>query len=195
MSRSLRINIAVLLSTLLFAAAAGAADPVDPAGTTWVGAGVVKFKSPGAGTTSIPIEFELLFGPNGGAGLSAGEFQLGADDGMESFDVTGLYTLDDKGQPVLAPDTGALLNELSDLVEHVCADILMVDPGTCAFLGALEVVLDSRYHTKVKTRAGRGGELAELAFSAKLPFVLINGVDEAKGSVSLKTSPPAQPAP
>jgi len=195
MSRSLRIGIAVLLSALLIAAAAGAADPVDLAGTTWVGTGVVKFKTAVAGTTSIPVEFELLFGPNGGAGLSAGEFQLGADDGMESLDITGLYTLDDKGQPVLAPDTGALVNELSDLVEHVCADILMVDPGTCALLGALDVVLDSRYRTKVKTHAGRGGDPDELGFSAKLPFVLTNGVDEAKGSVSLKVSPPAQPAP
>jgi hypothetical protein len=194
MLRFVRIA-STLAAALLVAGAAFAADPVDPAGTTWVGTGVVKLKAAAAGTTSIPVDFTLLFGPNAGAGLSAGEFQLGADDGMESFDVTGLYTLDDKGQPVLAPDTGALLNELSDLVEHVCADILMVDPGTCALLGALDVVLDSRYRTKVKTRMGRGGDPDALGFSAKLPFVLTNGVDEAKGSVSLKVSPPAQPAP
>lgn len=184
-----------LAAALLVAGTAFAADPVDPAGTTWAGTDVLKFKAAAAGTTPIPVDFALLFGPNGGAGLSAGEFHLTANDGTATFDVTGLYALDDKGQPVLAPDTGALLNELSDLVEHVCADILMVDPGTCAFLGALDVVLDSRYRTKVKTRMGVGGDPDELGFSAKLPFVLTDGVDEAKGSVSLKVSPPALPAP
>ena len=190
--RSLRIGLATLASTLLVAGVARAADPVDPAGTSWLGTGVLKLKTPSAGTISIPVELELLFGPNGGAGLSAGAFQLGADDGMETFDVTGLYTLDAKGQPVLAPDTGVLVSELSDWVEHVCTDVLMLDPTTCAFLGALDVVLDSRYRTKVKTHMG---DPDELGFSAKLPFVLTNGVDEAKGSVSLKVSPPAQPAP
>jgi hypothetical protein len=111
---------------------------------------------------------------------------------MMAFDVFGTWTTDAKGQPVLALDTVLLADELSTLMVHVCEDVLLLDPSTCAFIGSLDVVVDpTKPKLKVKTSTGNGSG-ATLQLSGKIPFVLTDGMDEAKITVSLKTSPLAQ---
>ena len=190
MPNSMRPAVWLALA-LLFASAAHAADPVAPSNTAWLGPAQIKAKIPGAGSSSGPVDFEFLFGPNGGAGLDANEFHLIADDGMVAFDVFGTYTTDAKGQPVLAPDTVLLADELKIQSVHVCEGILGLGAG-CDEILTLDVIVDSsRLKLKVKASAGNGSG-ATLALSAKIPFVLTDGVDEAKVTISLKTSPPAE---
>jgi len=178
------------LAVLFFAAAALAAEPVDPTGTLWVGPGQVKAKIPSAGSTGGPVTLEIDFGPNGGD-LDANEFHLMADDGMEVFDIFGTWTTDAKGQPVLALDTGLLTTELHDLMVHICNDVLNLDPTTCGIIASLDVVTDpSKIKFKLKTSA-RG---PVLSVSGKIPFVLTDGTDSVKLSLSLKSSGPLSPA-
>jgi hypothetical protein len=166
-----------------------AAEPVAPSGTSWSGPAVIKAKVPGGSVAGV-VEVLVLFGPNGGFGLDANEFLIVADDGEETLDLTGTYTVDDKGQPVLALDTTATAAELHALALHVCEDVLGLG-AECVVIAGLDVVVDpARLKTKVKTKSGAEG--AELGLGAKLPFLLTDGDDEVKVTVSLKTSPPAQ---
>ncbi len=181
-----------LASALLLASSAQAADPVNPSSTIWTGPAQLKAKIPGAGSPAGEADFEILFGPNGGAGLGAEDFHLIADDGMFAFDVFGTWTTDAKGQPVLSFDTVLLADELSDLMVHVCEDVLMLDPADCAFIGTLDVLIDpTKIKFKAKTSAGHGS-VPTLQASGKIPFVLTDGMDSAKVTLSLKTSPPAE---
>jgi hypothetical protein len=180
----------IALGLAVAAAPARAAEPVPPTGTSWSGTAFIKAKLPGESVDGL-LELTVLFGPNGGFGLDANEFLIVADDGEETLDITGTYAVDEKGQPVLTLDTTALATELHALVVHVCEDILVLG-AECDILDILGVVLDpAKLKTKVKTRSD-DEDGADLALSAKLPFLLTNGGGEIKLTVSLKTSPPAQ---
>ena len=188
MRRALAL-LAVSLGLGLAAAPASAADPVAPSNTAWAGTALVKAKVPGESLTGL-LELTVLFGPNPGASLEANEFEIVLDDGEETLVLTGTYSVDAKGQPVLALDTTLLAAELKDLMIHICQDVLGLG-AACDELLALDVALDpERLRTKVKTASGNGD--AELVFSAKLPFLLTDGVDALKFTVSIKTAPPAQ---
>ena len=188
------IRVVVCLAlALLLAPSARAADPVDPSSTVWQGLAQTKAKLPGAGSNSALVDFEILFGPNVGASLDANEFHLIADDGTVAFDVFGTYTTDAKGQPVLAPDTVLLADELKVLMVHVCEEIVGVGVG-CDDILTFDVLIDpSKLKIKVKTKAA--SPVATLALSGKIPFVLTDGMNEAKVTLSLKTSPPAELGP
>jgi len=183
-------TLAGLVCSLLFASAALAADPVAPASTDWRGAATFKGKLVSGGGSPGPVDLAVDFGPNGGLGLGAGEFRITADDGMESFVVEGTFDVDAKGQPVLTPDTVALEDQLEALLLHICEDILMLGTA-CDQVALLDVEVDpAKLQLKAKTNAGNG-DGATLALSAKLPFVLTNGVDAVRVSFSIKSSPPA----
>jgi hypothetical protein len=177
-------------AALLLGFAAGSAhagDLVFPENTSWSGSAVIKAKVPGDSVTGL-VDLDVHFGPNAGLGLGVGEFLIVADDGEETLEVTGDFMLDEKGQPVLFPDTTALATELHDLVIHVCEDVLGLG-AACDFIATLDVVMDP---TRLKTKAKVSADGTELKFGAKLPFLLTDGEDDAKVTVSLKTSPPAQ---
>lgn len=70
---------------------------------------------------------------------------------------------------------------------YVCEEILELT--SCDVIAMLDVALDPAKQ-KVKTKSGDDG--AELSLSAKLPFVLTNGDESLKLTVSLETKPPAQ---
>lgn len=179
-----------LASALLLASSVRAAEPVNPSTEVWVGPAQIKAKIPGAGSPAGAVDFEILFGPNAGAGLDANEFHLIADDGMEAFDIFGTWTLDAKGQPVLALDNVLLADELSTLMVHICEDILVLDQSTCDLVASLDVVVDAaKTKFKVKTSAGAP---STLQLAGKIPFVLTDGGNPVKVSLSLKTSPPAE---
>ena len=137
-----------------------------------------------------PADLELLFGPNGGAGLAAGQFHLIADDGTVAFDVVGTFSVDAKGQPVLTPDTVALAAELKVLMQHVCEEIVGLGAG-CDVIATLDVLYPSPLQFKVKTKAANGA-VPTLQLSAKLPFVLTDGGNPVKVTLSLKSSPPVE---
>jgi hypothetical protein len=182
----------IVYATLVLSLAAGPAfggGLVFPEGTSWSGPALIKAKVPGDSVTGF-VELDVHFGPNGGLGLGVGEFLIVADDGEETFEVTGDFVLDAKGRPVLSPDTTDLATELLDLIVHVCEDVLMLGPQ-CDFIATLDVVVDpARLKTKVKTKSGSDGPV--LALGAKLPFLLTDGEDDAKVTVSLKTDPALQ---
>jgi hypothetical protein len=180
-----------LACALFVASAARSAEPVPPATTNWLGAGEVKAKIAGAGSIPPgPIEVSVAFGPN--TGLDANEFAVEIDDGMESFTFPGTYTLDAKGQPVLALDLPATSAGLLAVIVHVCDDVLMLDPALCAELGMLDVIFDpSKLKLKLKTNAGKNDD-PTVTVNGKMPFALSNGVEELKVTLSFKTTPRAE---
>jgi hypothetical protein len=177
---------------LLLGLAAGPAHAgglVFPENSSWAGTAVIKAKVPGDSVAGL-VEVDLTFGPNAGLGLGVGEFLMVADDGEETLEVTGDFMLDDKGQPVLFPDTTALETELHDLMVHVCEDVLMLG-AECDLFDLLDVVVDpTKLKPKAKIKDGADGTV--LGFSAKLPFVLTDGNAGVKATVSLKSSPPLE---
>lgn len=180
-----RTPIAALACAFLLAAGARAATPVDPAGTTWQGVAAIKAKVSGAGSLADVVDVELFFGPNVGESVDPGEFLLRADDGMETLEVRGSYAVDAKGQPVLTPDLADLADELSDLIVHVCEDVLNLGSLICDQLALLDVAVDAtKLKTKVKTSASASGDA--LQFGTKLPFVLTDGNDAVRATVALK---------
>jgi hypothetical protein len=181
----------IALAGLLLGLAAGPAQAglVFPENSSWSGIAVIKAKVPGDSVAGL-VELDLTFGPNAGLGLGVGEFLLVADDGEETLEVTGDFMLDDKGQPVLFPDTAALETELHELMVHVCEDVLMLG-AECDLLGILDVVADpAKLKLKAKIKDGSDGTV--LGLGAKLPFVLTDGNAGVKAAVSLKSSPPLQ---
>ena len=189
MTRPIRAFVWLALA-LLLASSVRAAEPIAPASTIWLGGAQLKGKIPGAGSGGGPADLELLFGPNGGAGLAADEFHLIADDGTVAFDVVGTYGVDAKGQPVLMPDTVALADELKVLMQHICEELVGLSAG-CSQIATLDVLYPSPLQIKVKTKAPNGA-VPTLQLSAKLPFVLTDGMDAVKVSLSIKSSPPAE---
>ena len=180
-----RTSIVALACAFLLAAGARAATPVDPAGTTWQGFAAIKAKVSGAGSVADVVVVEIFFGPNVGESVDAGEFLLRADDGMETLEVRGSYALDAKGQPVLTPDLLELADELSDLMVHVCEDVLGLPSFVCDEIALLDVVVDpAKLKTKVKTSASASGDV--LQFGTKLPFVLTDGNEAIRATVALK---------
>jgi hypothetical protein len=182
----------IAYAVLLLGLAAGSAHAgvvVFPEGSSWSGTAVIKAKVPGDSVTGL-LDLDVHFGPNAGLALGVGEFLIVADDGEETLEVAGDFMLDDKGQPVLFPDTTALATELHDLVIHVCEDVLMLG-AQCDIIAMLDVVVDPT-KLKLKAKTKSGGDGAVLAFAAKLPFVLTDGDEAVKLTVSLKAAPPAQ---
>lgn len=171
----------------LLASAARAASPIVLPGTTFDGEAQIKAKLPDLGSTAGPVDIVLNFGPQATPALGAGEFLIVADDSVETLEIHGTFSVDDKGQPLLAVDTNLLAADLKELMIHVCVDILLIDPVDCAAIEDLDVLFDV---TRLKLKARTNQEAGEITFSAKIPFILSNGIDEAKVTVSLKTSPP-----
>jgi hypothetical protein len=180
-----------LLCALLVGSAAGAAEPVPLPGAIFAGEAVIKAKVPDAGTLSGPVEITLSFGPTVTPALDAGEFLIVVDDTEETLELTGTYTVDAKGQPVLTLALPNLGDELRALMIHVCEDILLIDPAECAEIADLDADIGA-YKLKAKTSQTDGGVIS---FSGKIPFVLTDGMTESKISLSFKTSPPAPLAP
>lgn len=183
---------ALALAALTFGLAAepvSAGGLVFPEMSDWSGTAVIKAKVPG-GTVAGDIDLEVHLGPNAGLMLPSGEFLILADDGMETLELTGDFVLDEKGQPILLIDTTDLATELHDLVLHVCEDVLGLG-AECDLLATLDVEVDpTRLKTKAKIKEGSDG--VGLSLGAKLPFLLTDGDESVKVSVSIKTSPPAQ---
>jgi hypothetical protein len=180
-----RTAIVALACAFLLAAGARAATPVDPTGTTWQGVAAIKAKASGAGSVADVVDVDLFFGPNAGESVDAGDFLLRADDGQETLEVRGSYAVDAKGQPVLTPDLPDLADELSDLMVHVCEDVLGLPSLICDEIALLDVVVDpAKLKTKVKTSAGSSGDV--LQFGTKLPFVLTDGNESVRATVALK---------
>lgn len=183
-----RVAVAITCAFVLSSPVrAGAPLPIQG---TYEGEAQIRAKVPGAGTAGGPVDIQLSFGPTAEPALDAGEFLIVADDSVETLEITGTFVVDEKGQPVLTVDTDLLALDLKTLLIHVCLDVLLVDPADCAEIEDLDVLVDVA-RMKLKAKASqKNGET--LAFSAKIPFVLTDGMlTGATITVSLKTKPPA----
>jgi hypothetical protein len=167
-------SIAVLVCSLFFASASWA--------TTFEGPALLKTKVRGGGSLAGFVATSLVLGPDAGEGVGVGEFRLRADDGQETLEIVGSYSVDAKGQPVLTPDLIALGLELRELIVHVCEDILQLPGALCDELAALDIAFDP---TKVKSRF-KSKDGSVIQFTMSVPFALTDGIDSVRASVSLK---------
>jgi hypothetical protein len=182
----LRASCAFLL-VWLGAAGARAAEPVSFPGSSWSGTGVIAANVKGAGKVMGEIAFDLDFGPQADPALADDQFLLVLDDGMETLEVTGTWAVDEKGRLLLALDVNALAAELSDLVLHVCADVLGLG-SQCDLIPLLDVVLDpAKQKLKLKGKSKDG--LENLKAKGKFPFAFfLDGEPVGRVSIGFKAN-------
>ena len=174
------------LAFALAAVPARAGDPVIFPATSWTGLALVGVQVPSAGKVPGVLSAQLSFGPLGSPSLGANEFLLVLDDGFETFEIEGTYSLDAKGTPLLTADLGALETETMGLLVHVCEDVLLLG-SQCDVLDGADLVFDpSKVKFKVKGKAKNGVEAVQAA--GKIPFLVLAQGDSFKVSLSFKSA-------
>jgi hypothetical protein len=166
-----------LALTVGFLALAGQAEAqISLPGTDWLGSAQLKGRvsAPGQGSDKIsgPATLSLSFGPNAAEGLSANEFRLLLDDGVETLDFEGTYTTDARGNPVLSPDPSDFADSLRELIDDVCMNTIG-DPQQCGLFGSLALSI-TRSDFKQKARSSKMGAQS-IKSSGKIDFEFLNG--------------------
>jgi hypothetical protein len=109
--------LAGLLLATVGPAVLAAKNPVAIPGTEWELTGILKGKVQKGGKSKGPVTGDLYFGPHGGLGLAANEFELVLDDTQETMTLTGTYAVSAKGKVVLNADLGAYEDEMERLFD------------------------------------------------------------------------------
>jgi hypothetical protein len=142
--------LAMAATLALAASVAQAAEPVAIPGSAWMTAGTLKAK-----VESFKEEFvaavSLEFGPT--VDLSANQFRLTVDDGVDPVEVVGTYVESKPGKP-----------SLDDLGDDVLAAALGLVPG----LQGLE--LSSKIKAKPKLKDGVETIKVTFKIKAKVPI-------------------------
>jgi hypothetical protein len=107
------------------------------------------------------------------------------DDGTAALPISGTWTLDEKGRPVLTLDAAGLEADLQNLLANVCFEEF--GDEICNIFFTLDVVIDPS-DFKIKLKAKDDDGVIVVGAKGKLPFELfLEGERVAKVSISFRS--------
>lgn len=158
--RTLSTLIALVLA-LGLAVSAAASEPVVIASSTWNTTGTMKAKVNSL-QEELPAVVTLEFGP--GVDLLAGQFRLTVDDGVEPFEMVGVYEEPKPGKPIF-PDLGDAAAEALGLVPEL--EGLQLSSKIKARPKLQDGVETIRVSLKIKVKLPLDGESMSIAVGYK----------------------------